>query len=436
MQFQLKFLFLLLPGMVLGQETLTLQQAVSLALEKNYAVRIAQKNQQIADNDNRLAMANFLPTASATFNQNNNYNLKFVQALRGNPGQPLPEPRDFSNTRNSNLTYGATVNWTVFDGLGMFIAFERVAEVQALGADNTRAAIVNTVAGVSSAYYNIVQQKERIEAFQSALAISGQRLELAKAQYEVGSGSKLNYLAAQVDFNADKSALLLQEQQLRNARTNLNQLLGRSPSTNFDVRDTIIVTPDLNLDALRGEVFRANPNLQLAQRSRRLAELDRRLIQSERYPQINLFTGYLHGNQNNQAGFLSRQSSDIINYGVSASVFLFNGFNIHRRAQNARIIEYIREDELQSLRIELESGLEQSYNDYLNAIELIKLEQENLNIARQNVEIAFERYRLGVSTALELREVQRNAVATESRLIDAAFNAKLAEIELLRLSNR
>ncbi len=123
--------------MVLGQETLTLQQAVSLALEKNYAVRIAQKNQQIADNDNRLAMANFLPTASATFNQNNNYNLKFVQALRGNPGQPLPEPRDFSNTRNSNLTYGATVNWTVFNGLGMFIAFERVAEVQALGADNT-----------------------------------------------------------------------------------------------------------------------------------------------------------------------------------------------------------------------------------------------------------------------------------------------------------
>jgi outer membrane protein TolC len=186
---------------------------------------------------------------------------------------------------------------------------------------------------------------------------------------------------------------------------------------------------------MREEVFRANPNLQLAQRNRKLAELDRRLIQSERYPQINLFTGYVHGNQNNQAGFLSRQSSDIINYGVSASLFLFNGLNIHRRAQNARIIEYIREDELQSLRIELESGLQQSYNDYLNAIELIKLEQENLNIARQNVEIAFERYRLGVSTALELREVQRNAVATESRLIDAAFNAKLAEIELLRLSN-
>jgi outer membrane protein TolC len=371
----------------------------------------------------------------ATLTQSNNYNLKFIQALRGQPGQPTPEPRDFSNTKNSNLQAGAALNWTIFNGMGMFIAYQRLAELRAAGDENTQLAVENTVADVSNAYYNIVQQKERVEALNTALAISDQRLQLAKAQYEVGSGSKLNYLAAQVDYNTDKSTLLLQEQQLRNARTTLNQLLGRAPSTAFDISDTIIVNTQLDFEAIRQEALRNNPALKLAERSRSLAGLDRRLIQSERYPQVNLFSGYTHGSQNNQAGFLSRQTTDVVNYGVSASVFLFNGFNIRRRVQNARIVEYIREDEIQSLRVDLESGLQQAYENYRNALELIKLEQANLDVARQNVDIALERYRIGVATALELREVQRNSVATASRLIDAAYNAKLAEIELQRLSS-
>jgi outer membrane protein TolC len=423
------------PALAAAQESLTLQQAVSIALEKNYAIRIAQKNQQIVQNDYRLALSSFLPVASANLTQTNNYNLKFIQALRGQPGQPTPEPRDFSNTKNSNLQAGATLNWTIFDGMGMFIAYQRLGELRAAGDENTQQAVENTVADVSNAYYNIVQQKERVEALNTALAISDQRLQLAKAQYEVGSGSKLNYLAAQVDYNTDKSTLLLQEQQLRNARTTLNQLLGRAPSTAFDISDTIIVNTQLDFEAIRQEALRNNPALKLAERSRSLAGLDRRLIQSERYPQVNLFSGYTHGSQNNQAGFLSRQTTDVVNYGVSASVFLFNGFNIRRRVQNARIVEYIREDEIQSLRVDLESGLQQAYENYRNALELIKLEQQNLDVAQQNVEIALERYRLGVATPLELREVQRNAVATASRLIDAAYNAKLAETELQRLSS-
>jgi outer membrane protein TolC len=423
------------PALAAAQESLTLQQAVSIALEKNYAIRIAQKNQQIVQNDYRLALSSFLPVASANLTQTNNYNLKFIQALRGQPGQPTPEPRDFSNTKNSNLQAGATLNWTIFDGMGMFIAYQRLGELRAAGDENTQQAVENTVADVSNAYYNIVQQKERVEALNTALAISDQRLQLAKAQYEVGSGSKLNYLAAQVDYNTDKSTLLLQEQQLRNARTTLNQLLGRAPSTAFDISDTIIVNTQLDFEAIRQEALRNNPALKLAERSRSLAGLDRRLIQSERYPQVNLFSGYTHGSQNNQAGFLSRQTTDVVNYGVSASVFLFNGFNIRRRVQNARIVEYIREDEIQSLRVDLESGLQQAYENYRNALELIKLEQQNLDVAQQNVEIALERYRLGVATPLELREVQRNSVATASRLIDAAYNAKLAETELQRLSS-
>jgi outer membrane protein TolC len=74
--------------------------------------------------------------------------------------------------------------------------------------------------------------------------------------------------------------------------------------------------------------------------------------------------------------------------------------------------------------------------NYQNSIDLITLERENLGVARENAEIALERYRLGNSNALELREAQRNAVEAETRMIDAIYNTKIAEIELMRLSGQ
>jgi outer membrane protein TolC len=138
----------------------------------------------------------------------------------------------------------------------------------------------------------------------------------------------------------------------------------------------------------------------------------------------------------NGAGFLSGQTNDNLNYGITASINIFNGFDQNRRIQNAKIQRDITETRISELRIQLEADLQRAYTNYQNSLNLIDLEKENLEVARQNIDIALERYKLGVSTPLELREVQRNAVASESRLIDAEYGGKLAEIELLRLSSR
>ena len=152
-------------------------------------------------------------------------------------------------------------------------------------------------------------------------------------------------------------------------------------------------------------------------------------------PQIDLLAGYNMNQVNNGAGFgVQRGTSDVLNYGLRATINIFDGYNQKRRVQNAKINAEIAQLQVDDLKNSLISTLERAFVTYENALNLISLETENYAIAKQNIDIAFDRFKVGIATSYELREVQRNAVSAETRLIETKFAAKAAEIELIRLS--
>jgi len=427
------FFLLLLPWQAFSQEVLTIEQAIQMLLANNYSVKIAERNTQVAANNYTLGNAGFLPNlslnASKTYNINDS-RVTFFPDLSG-----AVRVQNVSGARGNNQQANATLIWTIFNGMAMFNAYSRFGELKQAGRDSLQIVIENSVATLSNNYYNVIQQRQRLNVLTSALVISAQRLELARAQYQVGSGSKLNYLAAQVDFNTDSSAVILQRQQLQNAKVGVNQVLSREANTPFSVVDTILVDETLDLAALKETARRNNPSLLLAQHRNNATYYTTKIVQGQRWPTINLFTGYGYNQNTAQTGFASENRNLGFNYGISASMNIFNGFNQSRQIQNAKIQQEISEYRIKDLLVQLDANLEVAYNDYRNSLNLLSLEQQNLNVARQNVEIAVERYRIGVATFLELRDVQLNVVRTAGRLIDAQFNTKLAEIELLRLSS-
>jgi len=410
-------------------DTLTIENAVQLALEKNYSIKIAQNQKQFAANNFSYGYANFLPTINLDALRTNSVSDTRQVSFNG-------DVREVDNGKSNRLSASALFNWTIFDGLRMFVAYDQLRELKAAGEESAQIDIENSVALVSNSYYDIIQRQERVSAFLDALKISQQRLDLAQAQYEVGSGSKLNYLAAQVDYNTDKAALILQEQELQKAKITFNEFLGREPNVEFVVTDTIIVDENVDLGTLRASALQRNPNLLLAQRNKNIAYLDTRAIRAERFPTLNLTGDYTYSRTEAAAGFALSNRNNGYTYGARLTMPILNGFDINRRVQNAKVQQDISNYQLEALQVQLEAELQRAYTDYTNSLTLVNLEKQNLEVARQNIDIALERYRLGVSTPLELREVQRNAVATESRLIEAEFNAKLAEIELMRLSSR
>jgi outer membrane protein TolC len=110
---------------------------------------------------------------------------------------------------------------------------------------------------------------------------------------------------------------------------------------------------------------------------------------------------------------------------------------IQRNDRRNALIELENKD-LQYLQVEQEvkADLITIHSAYINNLRLLKLEEENLATARENLEIAFERYLLGNLSGLDLREVQKSLLDAEERLLSVQYQTKTAEISLYQISGR
>ena len=413
-----------------AQEMLRLEDAIQQGLQNQYSIQILKKREIQAANDNSLGNAGFLPTISGTASKN--YTVSGLdQEFFGGVRAPLVQ----SGVNSTNGNAGITMAWTLYDGKGMFVLRDRFKELQNLGTKQTESTIENLIAQISNLYYDIIRQDLRVNNYRKGLEISNDRLKLAKDRYEVGQGSKVDYYSAQVDYNEDKALLLAQEQSYLNTKISLNTLLVRPHLTSFQTLAVIDLLPKLSLSELKEMALKQNPALISALVSKRISDLDTKNLKSQQAPQIDLLAGYTLSNVNNGAGFgVQKGSSDVLNYGLRATINIFDGYNQKRRIQNAKIASEIAQLQIEDTKNQLIAAIEKSFTAYENALNLIALETENYTIAKQNIDIAFDRFKIGIATSYELREVQRNAVAAETRLIEAKYAAKAAEIELIRLS--
>ncbi|GAB2959361.1 TolC family protein [Hymenobacter coalescens] len=424
------------PQTVAPAPVLSLEEAIRLGLENNYGIRIAQRDERIATNNVTRGNAGQLPVVNGNFTRN--YTINNVRQ----ESSARPDPSVATGARSNQLNTNVAMTWTIFDGLGMFIAYDRLRALEQQQRQVTRSTVEQTVAAITDAYYAVVRESGRIRAFEEALKIGQARIDLTQAQVDVGVAAKVELLTAQVDFNADRAALIQQQEALATAKVNLNNLLARAPEIDLAPSDSIVVSRDLRKDEVVAGIQQRNPQLQQARLGVDVANYDRRLVTASRFPQVGLTSGYgLNRNVNGAAFFGNSLVTNTgrtqgFNYGVVASVPIFDGFNRRRLEQNARIAIEQSQLQLQQTELDLNSQAQQAYLQYQNRLQTLDLEEANIQLARQNVAITLERYRLGLLTPLALREAQRNQINAENRLLDARFNAKQAETVLRQLSGQ
>lgn len=425
------FLGLILTTLTLkSQNNLSLEKAIQIGIENQYQIKIAQSQIEIAKNNNSLGNIGLLPTISSTTNQTNaisNINQSFFNNLR----PPLIQ----SGVLNHNLNSGINLNFSFYAGKGFYYLKNQFKLLENLGVNQSESVVEGFISTISRVYFEVIREELRLLNFKKGLEISTDRLKLAKDRYEVGQGSKVDYLSAQVDYNEDYASNISQEQILKNKKIELNTLLIRNHTEDFEITPEINLLTKLSEAEIKEKALRLNPDLIEAIIQQELAENQIGTIKSAYLPKIDLLSGYTGTYIKNGAGFgIEKGSTYALNYGLRLTIPIYNGSNLKRSVKNAEINSRIAEMQVEDLKNQLISAIERSFTAYENAINLIELEEENYLIAKQNVEIAFERYRIGMATSYELREVQRNAVAAETRLIEAKFAAKNSEIELIRLS--
>ncbi len=412
-----------------AQETNNLKACLERGLENNYSLRIIRNNQQIAENNATWANAGMLPKADISAG---------YSGTLDNSDNTAREDGSVSKLRNitdHTLRAGVDVQWKIFDGFKMQADYNRLRELKLQSETQTRLAVEDYVAKLTAEYYNFVQQRARMRNLNYAVQLSRERLRIVHARYAIGDNSRLDLLQARVDFNADSAESVKQNELLATSRIRLQELMAESNiDKEFSVVDTMVdVNRPLNFDKLWESTMQNNASLLIAAQEKRIAEADLRSIRSRDYPYLSLNAGYGYTQNKYETGATEKRKEWGADFGVTMGFKLFDG-NRSRERRNAKIAIRNAELEKQDLELSLYADLSDLWQAYENNKKLLALEKMNVLAARENYEMAHERYLLGDLSGIEMREAQMSLLDAEERILVAEYNTKLCEISLLQIS--
>ena len=410
-------------------QTLTLHNCLEKGLENNYSLRISRNQEEVAHNNATLANAGYLP--SIDLNAGYNADLANSDSKLRTTG----ETTEVRNSFDQSLNAGIGVSWTIFDGFKISTNYKQLKELERMGELNTRITLEDFIAGLTAEYYNFIHQKLRLANYYYAVKLSKERLRIVEERYNIGNFSRLDYQQAKVDFNADSAQYIKQQEVVLTSRIALNEMMAIDEVyTPIETNESTIVSDTtLLFGQLWEKMLANNAALLLANRSNTFAELDYKKVISRNYPYVRLNAGYDYTfNKYDTNSYTSRS-----NWGGSAGVTV--GFNLwdgnrKRERRNAKIEIENAQLERNRLELALKAELGNLWQAYRNNIQLLNLEKQNVITARENHEIAKERYMLGDISGIEMREAQKSLLDAEQRLLSVEYDTKLCEISLLQIT--
>ncbi len=421
---------LTLPFSGQSQPLLKIDEAIATALENNFEIRLAKNDSAAAALDYQYRNMALLPrlTVNSGFVLNNNdqYQRFTDGAIRQRKG-----------IRSENLNAAVALNWTLFNGGRLYAARDRVTALLELGTLSVKNNVINTIGQVITGYYAIVQQKQQLRALEEQLAINTERVKLAEYKLTIGVGTKPDVLQSKVDLNATKAAQLQQKNTIALLKEQLNTLMGVASGRTYEVSDSIPFAEKILLQEVQQSMTTANPLLSIAQKQITIAGYQLREAKAERWPQLNLASNYNFNRLDNIAvvnpfqPLFSRNNG--LNMSIGTSIPLFNQLSAQRNIRSAQLAVQSRQLVFEQQQAQLNLQLVQAYNDYEAQQKALSLEEENIILAKENVAIVLDVYRLNATTLIQLKEAQKSLQDAYTRLIQARFLTKRAETELLRI---
>jgi outer membrane protein len=410
---------------LLSQELLTEEQALTIALQNNFDVMVTRNDLEIAKVNNSAGNAGMLPLVSVNASNNlatANINQKLASGLEINK----------SNTSKA-YTGNVLLNWTLFDGGKMFITKTKLSELQTLSELQLKEKILTIYSDVTSAYYSIVRQKQILVSTNEAVTFNKERVTILQTAYNAGMAAKTDLLQARIDLNNNLANAINQEAMIMSSKRSLNQLLGRSSETDFEVADSI----PLNFTLLKDSVLQIlNANNNTIIQYKKLSDISRLSLneyRSSRLPKLSLSTGYSYTQNTNTAGNFLLNNSQGPYIGFSLTIPIYQAGNISRQISTARIQLNSAETSLEKVKQEMILQLQNALTLYENQQELLILEQENYSLSKENLEISMQRLRLGQANVLEVRQAQLSFEEAQTSLLNCRYNQKVAETMLKKL---
>ena len=412
-------------------QTYTLRKCLETGLENNYSLRITRNEEQIAHNNATLANAGYLPTID--LNAGYDVSLSSSDTKMRSTG----EIQKMRNSLDQTLRAGIGLNWTIFDGFNITTNYKQLKEMERMGETATRIAIEDFIAGLAAEYYNFLHQRLRLANYYYAVKLSKERLRIVEERYNIGNFSRLDYQQAKVDFNADSAKYMKQQEIVLTSRIALNEMMAiEQVYTPIDTEEKDIeINSTFEFSDLWNSTLSRNANLLYADQNSKLTQLDYKKVLSRNYPYVKLNAGYDYSYSKYDTNSYFRRDSWGGSAGITVGINLWDG-NRRRQKRNARIEIENSKIQREQLELTLKADLGNLWQAYQNNVQLLALEKQNVITARENHDIAKERYMLGDLSGFEMREAQKSLLDAEERLLSVEYDTRICEISLMQISGR
>jgi len=439
-------------GIFAQEKTLSKEEAVVKALENNFGIEIAKGQVEIAENNASILNSGYLPTLTGTAGANYNRDdstIEFpgriltedgVDVIDPITGEPTPFPdTDIYKAEAQRYSAALTANYTLFDGMGRFYNYKKLKEQYNLSTLQARETIENTMIQMFTVYFEIARLTENKNVQKQALEISTDRIQRAEYSFEYGQNTKLDILNAQVDMTNDSINLLNTDQQLANAKRDLNVVLNQDLSSQFTVDTTIVFIPKFQIIEFMDQAITNNVAVLQTESNLSINEYDIKVSKSGYLPTVGLSGSYgWNLNQSAASAFFPGSNNETYNFALGASLTwnLFDGGSTTVSVKNAKITYANQELLRKQVELEVSRDMQNAMALYENLLKIYQIQEQNVFTNQNNFERSKEQFQLGSITSIEFRQAQINLLNAQTNKNLAKYDAKLAELQLLQLTGQ
>lgn len=414
---------------LIAQNNLSLKEAVTIAIQNSYDIKLVENNLTIAKNNNNYGVAGGLPTVTATGTNNNTLttiNQTFPDASR-------------NTTRNgvdgTTLNGGLTATMILFNGYRVAATKERLASIEKQSAAALQTQMLNTSSTVMQQYYNVIRQAAFLKTIEKSIEASEERVAIVKTRQEVGVANQADLLQSNLDLNALLQAKQNQLVVLAQVKADLYNSMVVPANSNYTFTDSIQVDGRLALLDIESKM-KDHPLLQSAQQLINVNQFLEKETKALTYPTLRANTGYNYNSNKSAAGFILLNESYGPFLGFNLSIPIYAGSASKRAVKNAQINTVSAKLQYENTAQDLGTELFKTYQNYQNSLKQTPIEEQNYEMSQALLALVMEKFKLGQATIVDVKQAQQSFENAGFRLTSLRFSAKIAEIELKRLSNQ
>ena len=421
-----------------AQDKLTKEQALDFALENNFGIQVSRNNTEITKNNSNILNSGYLPTISISGGGNyigSDSEIAFPGQF-DDQGNPIPN-RIFEGQESQRYNASVNLNYTLFDGLGRTYIYKQLKEQYNLSELQLRETIEYSILQIFEVYFSIAQFTESSRIFKQNLEVSKERQKRAQSAFIHGQGNKLAVLNAQVDVTNDSISLIQVNQQLDNSKRDLNLLMNQPIDKDYSVELEVNFVPEIQIESWIDTAPEKNVELLKQKSNSQINSYDIKINQSGYLPTVGLVGSYgWNLNKSPATAFFPGTNNTTYSVGVGASLSwnLFDGGRTSTRVKNAKLNFENQELFAQEARLSFDRDLLNALQNYKNTKEIFEIQKKQVETATYNFDRSQSQYQLGSITAIEFRQAQINLANAKNQRAIAKFQAKLSELQLIRLT--